>query len=141
MCQRHQKIGKMKAKELRYFLFSHAFTRCNTTSAIHDIGRVSIFKNLQNVHLAKIANVLYKGGNLPEDIEHAVIFDLLHSSLRGNLHQIRYRKYEEIVIVNHEKIDPSFLPPSLSAAYFHELRVYHQLQVWIGWNDMDLKPC
>ena len=69
VCQRHQKIGKMKAKELRFFLFSHAFTRCNTTSAIHHIGRVSIFKKLQNVHLAKIANVLYEGGKLPEDME------------------------------------------------------------------------
>ena len=96
MCQRHQKIGKMKAKELRYFLFSHAFTRCNTTSAIHDIGRVSIFKNLQNVHLAKIENVLYKDGNLPEDIGNAVIFffELLLSSLRVYLHQIRNRKYK-----------------------------------------------
>ena len=116
---------------LRYLLFAHAFTGCDTISAIHRFGKVSLFKKLQNANLSQIANAFYKDDKLPEDIGDATIcfFELLNSSQGEELHQIRKRKYEEMVMSNRSKIDPLLLPPSPRAAHFHGLRVYHQLNV------------
>ena len=127
-------IQEMDENTLRYLLFAHAFTECDTTSAIHRFWKVSIFKKLQNVNLAQIAKVFYEDGKFR-------FFELLHSSPGDDIHQIRKRKYEEMVMSNRWKIDPSLLPPSPRAAHFHGLRVYHQLKVRIGLHNMDLEPC
>ena len=37
-------------------------------------------------------------------------------------------------------IDPALLPPSPRAAYYHGLRVYHQMKVWRNLSDIDLDP-
>ena len=34
-------------------------------------------------------------------------------------------------------VSPESLPPNLAAASFHSLRVYHQVQVWKGREDLD----
>ena len=46
-----------------------------------------------------------------------------------------------MVMANPAKTDPSCLPPSPRATYFHGLRVYHQLKVWRGLCDTDQEPC
>ena len=46
-----------------------------------------------------------------------------------------------MMMANRAEIDPSCLPPSPRAAYFHGLRVYHQLKVWRGLCDTDQEPC
>ena len=37
-------------------------------------------------------------------------------------------------------LDPSILPPPPRAAYFHDLRVYHQTMVWVQLSATDLNP-
>ena len=37
-------------------------------------------------------------------------------------------------------IDPSVLPPSPRAAYYHGLRVDHQVRIWRCLSDSDLDP-
>ena len=37
-------------------------------------------------------------------------------------------------------IDPSCLPPTPRAAYFHGLRAYHQIKLWISLSMRDLEP-
>ena len=109
------------------------------------LGRYQLFKKLQNVNLAQIAKLFYEDDKLPEDMGYATIrfFELLQSSPGDDPHQIRKRKYEEMVMSNRSKKskNPSLLPPSPRAAHFHGLRVYHQLRVWIGLHKMDLEPC
>ena len=34
-------------------------------------------------------------------------------------------------------VSPESLPPTSAAASFHSLRVYHQVQVWRGQDDLD----
>ena len=38
------------------------------------------------------------------------------------------------------KIDPVLLPPSHRSAFYHDLRVYHQIAVWKDLSDADKDP-
>ena len=59
----------------------------------------------------------------------------------GTLQQIRKRKFDAMIASDLSKMDPSLLPPSPRAAFFHELRVYQQIQVWKCLRDTDNDPC
>ena len=77
----------------------------------------------------------------PGDIGNAAVrvFELLHSP-KSTLQQIRRHKYDAMVATNRSKINPSLLPPSPRAAFYHGLRAYHQIQVWKGLRNTDLAP-
>ena len=45
-----------------------------------------------------------------------------------------------MVLSDRANIDPALLPPSPRAAYYHGLRVYHQIQVWIKLSEKDINP-
>ena len=125
----------------QYLLFAHAFTGCDTTSAIHNFGKTAIFNKVKDsTTLKSIIHKFYEE-NFPEEIGNATIrfFELLHSS-SDSLSAIRKTKYEQIVLSNRANIDPSMLPPSPRAAYFHGLRVYHQVKVWRELRDTDDMP-
>ena len=40
----------------------------------------------------------------------------------------------------HSKVDPALLPPSSREAFFHGLRVHHQIAVWKDLSDVDKEP-
>ena len=79
--------------------------------------------------------------NSPEAIGNAAVrfFELLHSP-SDSLSAIRKTKYEQIVLSDRANIDPSMLPPSPRAAYFHGLQVYHQVKVWRQLKNTDDMP-
>lgn len=125
-----------------YLLFAHAFTGCDTTSAIHRFGKTAIFKRLENSKdLREIADMFNKNQQTPEEIGKATIafFEALHSPT-SSLAEIRKRKYEDMILSSRSNIDPSILPPSPRAAFYHGLRVYHQLQIWLQLLDTDFEP-
>eukprot|EP00111_Clytia_hemisphaerica_P021628 TCONS_00063617-protein len=124
-----------------FLLFAHAFTGCDTTSAIHNFGKTSIFNKVNDSPaIQSIISEFYKE-NSPEIIGNATIclFELLHS-VNDTLPTIRKKKYEQMVSSNRSVIDPSMLPPSPRAAYYHGLRVYHQIKVWCELKDSDQMP-
>ena len=45
-----------------------------------------------------------------------------------------------MVVSDRSKIDPALLPPSPRAAFYHSLRVYHQIAVRKGLSDVDKDP-
>ena len=45
-----------------------------------------------------------------------------------------------MVTSDRSAIDPSLLPPSPRAAFYHGLRVYHQVKVWRDLRDSDYMP-
>ena len=60
---------------------------------------------------------------------------LLFISLKGCIHHLIYyhkpeKKYDEMVGTDQAKIDPSLLPSSPRAVYYHGLRTYDQIKVW-----------
>nr|XP_047133400.1 uncharacterized protein LOC124811573 isoform X1 [Hydra vulgaris] len=117
---------------LNYVLFAHTFTGCDTTSAIHNFGKTTIFTKLKNSNeLKSTADLFYQENISTDDIGKGAIrfFELLHSPC-FNLKQIRKHKYDEMVASDRASIDPALLPPSPRAAYYHGLRVYHQMKVW-----------
>ena len=124
-----------------FILFGHAFTGCDTTSAIHNFGKTSIFDKIESsTEIQSLVGEFYKE-NSPEKIGEVTIrlFELLHSPTE-TLPTIRKKKYEQIVLSNRAVIDPSMLPPSPRAAYYHGLRVYHQLKVWRELRNTDYMP-
>ncbi|CAK8688755.1 unnamed protein product [Clavelina lepadiformis] len=134
-------IAKVDVIVLEYLLFAHAFTGCDTTSAVHKFGKISVFEKLKSSSLRNVADVFYEDDVSPDQVGRASIrfFELLNSSTY-TLSQIRKQKYEEMVMSNRSHVDPALLPPSPRTAYHHGLRVYHQLKVWRTLSNSDLKP-
>ncbi|KAG1667386.1 hypothetical protein GQR58_018489 [Nymphon striatum] len=141
-CYRIQDIiNELDDVVLTYLLFSHAFTGCDTTSVIHMFEKISISNKLKSLVFRTTASRLYYEDLSPEEVGSASIqlFELMHFSTH-HLKQIRKHKYEELILSNRTHIDPAILPPSPRAAYFHGLRVYHQIRVWRKLSDSDLEP-
>ena len=123
-------------------LFAHALTGCDTTSGIYKFGKTSIFKRLQSCRaLLQLAAEFYKDNLSPEDVGNTTIrfFERLHSK-NSTLAECRKQKYNEMVLSDKSRIDPSNLPPSPRAAFHHGLRVYHQITVWRTLSDSDIEP-
>ena len=97
-----------------FILFAHAFTGCDTTSAIHNFGKQSIFTKLRSsASLREIARQFYVYNVSPQEIGQSAIrfFETLHSPT-CSLKQIRKQKYNRMVLSDRAKIDPDLLPPS-----------------------------
>ena len=58
----------------------------------------------------------------------------------SKLPKIRKKRYDKMVMSSYSNTDPALLSPSLRAAFFHGLRVYHQLKVWQSLSDTDVEP-
>ena len=76
--------------------FAHAFTGCDTTSAINNFGKTSIFKKLKDfVALTSIGDVSYEEFKAPEEIRNTCTYfferiyspsDRLPYSRKGVIH-------------------------------------------------------
>ena len=68
-------LNALENHVIKYLLFAHAFTGCDTTSALHNFGKTSIFKNLKDsVALTNIGDVFYEEFKAPEEIGNACIY-------------------------------------------------------------------
>ena len=128
-------------------LFGHAITGCDTVSAVKNLGKVSICKMLQNSELLRSqADIFFDDRASPEIVGSTSIkfFETLFSEKRSgsiqSLPEIRLEKYKEMVSSDRASIDPASLPPTPRAAYFHGLRTYHQLKVWLLLSAKDVEP-
>ena len=97
------------------------FRKLKTSSVLQEISK-TFYSN--NVIVSKIGNAAIR------------FFESLHSP-SFTLQKIRKQKYDPMVVSHCSKIDPAFLPPSPRAAFYHGLRVYHQLAVWKDLSDVD----
>ena len=82
----------------------------------------------------------------PEEIGKAnievmrLLFSNRKTQKNWSLAKIRRSKYDELVSSTKTIVDPARLPPTERASYFHGLRVYHQMKVWINLSKVDLSP-
>ena len=122
----------------KYMTFIHAFGGCNTTSAIFGQGKLSILRLLANKNKRRstaareAADVFCDPNATPDQIGAAgfKIFVLLYGGKDSDsLSSLRYAKYMKMTSIA-SSIKPEKLPPTERAAYFHSLRVYHQVQEW-----------
>ena len=83
----------------------------------------------------------YEEFKTPEEIGSSCshFFERMYSP-SDQLPQIRKRRCDEMVRTDRARIDPSLLLPSPRAAYYHGLRVYHQIKARKALSDTDLEP-
>ena len=108
----------------QHILLIHAFTGCDTTSAIHDKGKSVLKKLLENSNEAQTSAMVFLDPDATkDDIGEAGIrlFVLLYGGKPGDkLADLRYSKYMWMAATS-SRISPSKLPPTECAAYFHSL--------------------
>lgn len=122
--------------------FLHAMTGCDTTSALYRQGKKKAFNLLQkNPELQKCVDVF----NNPSSSEGAIIsnVEVFLLALYGapgttkSLNMHRYHCFMKAVAKGpvHTQLQLASLPPTSATAKEHSLRVYHQVQHWLG-NDL-----
>ncbi|KAK7088764.1 hypothetical protein V1264_022644 [Littorina saxatilis] len=117
-------------------LFLHAFTGSDTTSRPYGVGKAASMKKLRNnLQLQTLAEVFLQDNATLEDIlsagEKALVL-LYNGSSREGLDELRYRLFCSKVAVGTTFVQVHTLPPTSAAARFHSMRVYLQVQEWMG---------
>ena len=113
-------------------LFIHAFSGCDSTSAIFGKGKVGFAKLFRKCNdLKMIAKTVMNPASTPEQIGNvsAIAFKALYGSVKDkSLTKIRYNKYIDISF--RCVYQPEKLPPTNRTAFFHGLRVFYQIMQW-----------
>lgn len=118
-------------------LFLHAFLGCDTTSRLYGVRRSEVLEKAQgSPELADIASVFLNPESTPDEVGRAGIaaFLIIYGAQPGEkLWQLRHRKFVAKAANNAIKtVDPRTLAPTEDAAILHALRVYLQVQIWLG---------
>ena len=135
-------IRSTKKECLEHLLFCHAFTGCDTTSQIHNFGKKSVFSKLKiSNDLQHLLEQVFQAIATVNEIERASIrvFELLYSTT-FNLQQIRKQRYDIMAASDRSKIDPTLLPSTPRAVFFHGFWVHHQIVVWKDLNEVNKEP-
>lgn len=110
----------------------HAFTGCDTTSAIFRQGKHKLFKLLQKDESLKVAAQIFKEPNASSEAV-ASTGEKLFLSLYGDQgdvssNQFRCQCFTQAISKNAPNL--ASLPPSSDLACLHSFRVYLQMQMW-----------
>ena len=122
-----------------YILFIHAWTGADTTSAIHNFGKVKMLKKFENPgdEWKKLADIFMSDEARPDEIRRAgcSLMALWYgNSSDQSLTTLRFYAYEK-AIAEKSSIQPKCLPPTERAAHFHSLRVHLQTVRWLKLDD------
>ena len=115
-------------------LFVHAWSGCDTTSAIFGHSKVSVLRKLQNTSEMKNISYIFNRYNATqEDISIAgqrFFVRMYDGKFEKGLTELRYNNYMKMSISSKSNLQPQRLPPSERAAHFHSLRVHLQVIKW-----------
>ena len=115
-------------------LFVHALLGCDTTSRVHGIGKgIALKKAKINAQFRQLAGVFNRSDSSREDVIEAgekALLSVFNAASTESLNSLRYTKYCQKVATGNVCLQPENLPPTSSAASFHSLRVYLQVQEW-----------
>ena len=126
-----------------HILFAHAWSGCDTTSATCRKGKTKIAQLLKSLDVQKLAE---KFGNFTSEqsqIGHAgceIFKNMYGGKLHDTLTTLRHAKFMESVTTTLSPLEPSLLPPTQRAAYYHSLRVHLQVCQWKHFDLHCLKP-
>lgn len=116
-------------------LFLHAFSGCDITSALYNIGKNKFFSILEkNPHLNNTVQI-FKQREIDPEIIATVGERFLIALYGGNkgtetLDSLRYQRFAKSITKS--KFNLALLPPTREAARQHSFRMYHQVQAWFG---------
>ena len=120
------------------FLFVHAPTGCDTTSAVYRKGKRLPFRKLQAQPALCTAVQVFNDPRTSRDhiaaAGEAFLCVLYGGKIDDNLAVKRLKLYLQTIAKQKvcAKFDLATLPPTSAAARQHSFRVYHQVQQWRG---------
>ena len=114
-----------------HFLFLHAWSGCDTTSAIFGHGKTSLLKRIkESKELQQISSLMSEHSATIEQIGKVGtrLFVITYGGKqKDSLNNLRYIKFMEMVSSSKASLDPQKLPPTERAAHYHSLRVHLQV--------------
>ena len=136
-CWDIRKLQKLLGKEIcAHILFTHAILGCDTTSRVFGVGKPVALKKLKiSSYFRQQAAVFQDSNACSGDIiaagENALV-SLYNGKPGEKLDTLRFHRFCHKVSSSTSYVQPRNLPPTSSAARYHSLRVYHQVQQWKG---------
>jgi len=117
-------------------LFLHAILGCDTMSGIYGLGKkLSISKIKCNSQFQDQAKVFMSQGASKDDIitagERALVC-LYNGDPQHGINVLRYEQFCAKAATSTMPVQPGALPPTSASVKYHSLRVYHQIQEWLG---------
>ena len=117
-------------------LFIHAILGCDTTSRLYGLGKGLTLKRFTSSALFrdKAEQFCKKDATVDGviDVGEGELVCLYSGKEGENLDGLRYTKFCDNVATNNVHIRPQTLPPISAAARYHSMRVYLQVQQWLG---------
>ena len=138
-----RRLGEDMCKQI---LFCHAVGGCDTTSGLFSVGKsapcILLKKSEEFQIVAEKFNQTHLSDIIVKAGETALVL-LYGGKHSDSLNHLRCLKYCQKLHSFSSALEPKHLPPTSSAAQFHSLRTYFQVQEWKTLNgvtfDMDPK--
>lgn len=122
-----------------YFL--HAIGGSKTTSHVHTIGKGQPLKKFsKSSEFRSIAGVfLSETSTVPQIVEAGIraLTILYDGKIDESLDTLRFKQFSKKVATKKSAVLVNSLSPSTAAAKYHVLRVYFQVQLWLGNQSLD----
>lgn len=118
-----------------HILFAHALLGCDTTSRLFSISKVESINALSFEDFRNQAAVFSTSGKSNEEIVKAgelALAKVYGGQTEETLDQLRVRLFIKKVSESAKHVKPEILPPTSDSCSFHSMRVYHQVQAWLG---------
>ena len=124
-------------------LFVHALLGCDTTSSLYGIGKKLGLKLIStNQVFLKQAKTFANRNSTKDDVivagEKALI-EVYKGQAVDKLDHLRLQRFHQKVGSSSSLVRPEVLPPTSAAAAYHSMRVYLQVQEWMGTGE-HIKP-
>ena len=126
-------LGSVVTKNI---MFLHAILGCDTTSGVCDLDKkLSISKIKSDSQFQDQAKVFMNQGANKDDIisvGETTIVCLYNGNPHHGINVLRYEKLCVKAATSTVPVQPGPLPPTSGSVKYHSLRVYHQIQEWLG---------
>lgn len=117
-------------------LLAHAFSGCDTTSSIFQKGKLQIFKLLQKEFILDDVVKTFNNENAIQSEVRAAgetLFLMVYGEKQNRNISLDSFRFEQFKIsLQKQKSRLELLPPTSQAAAQHSLRVFYQIQLWLG---------
>ena len=142
ICELAEKTSRAVLQNL---LLIHAWSGCDSTSAIYGHGKCAIIKIIQ-----KFESVLSCCKTLADDAASyshiasagsQIFVKMYGRKPSDNLDYLRYIKYMEYAATSTKTLQPEWLPPTERAAFIHSPRVHLQVMIWKSLGQCRYDPC
>lgn len=124
----------------RALLFAHAVSGCDTTSCFYGLGKVKSVEMLKSSSEAKKHALMFTEHNVSKEqlliSGERFALELYGLNKYSNLNEARYFKFTMMAKKSNlrSNFDLAKMPPTTEACQQHMLRVYLQVQRWLGNN-------